>query len=75
MSGRGTDEEGKALDAAAVDRPRRLQQAYAVWSDLERALDQMPPGHPAELLVRRAIIEAEGFWRTLQQQTHPGHSP
>ena len=33
------------------------------WEHLERASDYLPPGHPAELHLRRALAAAEADWR------------
>ena len=52
-------------------RQRDLQQAQDVWFLLEQALDRMPAAHPAEILVRRAVEQAEIYWKELRAQSGP----
>ena len=47
---------------------REMKQAQDVWFLLEQALDRMPAAHPAELYVRRAVEQAEIYWKSLQAQ-------
>ncbi len=41
------------------------RRARIVWESLERAADHLTPGHPTELLIRKALRAAEAYWRAL----------
>ena len=48
-----------------METERERARARIVWESLERAVDHLTPGHPAELHIRRALAAAELQWQRL----------
>ena len=45
------------------------RRALIVWDALERAADHLPPHHPAELAIQRALRAAATYWRDLSPRS------
>jgi phosphoribosyl 1,2-cyclic phosphodiesterase len=57
-------ERAPPLAMKAVPEEPEHRRLHHAWEHLERAADSLPPGHPAELHLRRALAAAEAHWRS-----------